>query len=88
MPADSFDANLLRMIAAELWFANRLQAAREFFGKSYLSLSGAEKASVDQLVLGAIGADYQAITPDWLQTQKAQQPLGFQAPTDTPAKTP
>jgi hypothetical protein len=88
MPADSFDANLLRMIAAELWFSNRLQAAREFFGKSYLSLSGAEKASVDQLVLGAIGADYQAITPDWLQTQKAQQPLGFQAPTDTPAKTP
>jgi hypothetical protein len=88
MPTDSFDANLLRMIAAELWFSNRLQAAREFFGKSYLSLSGAEKASVDQLVLGAIGADYQAITPDWLQTQKAQQPLGFQAPTDTPAKTP
>ena len=85
--ADEFDTNLLRMIAAELWFSNRLKAAREFFGKSYLSLSVAEKTSVDQLVLGAIVSDYQSITPDWLQTQKAQQPLGFQAPTDTPTKT-
>jgi hypothetical protein len=54
MPADSFDTNLLRMIAAELWLWNRLQVARDLFGKGYLSLSVVEKASVDQWFLGQL----------------------------------
>jgi hypothetical protein len=75
-----FQINLLRMIAAELWFSNRLTVAREFLGKSYLSLSVAEKFSVDSLVQGTLGSDYQAITENFLRGQKAQQPLGFQVP--------
>lgn len=81
-----FEANLLRMIAAELWLSNRLQVARELLGKSYLSLSVAEKGTVDQLVFGTLAADYQTITPEWLLAQKAQQPMGFQAPAGTAKK--
>jgi hypothetical protein len=78
-----FDTNLLRMIAAELWFSNRLQVARDLFGKGYLSLSPTEKGAVEQTVFAVLGADYNLITAEWLQAQKAQQPMGFQAPTDT-----
>ncbi|MBV9521671.1 MAG: hypothetical protein JO010_02685 [Alphaproteobacteria bacterium] len=83
-----FETNLMRMIAAELWLANRLQVAREFLGKSYLSLSAAEKTVVDQLVFGALASDYQTITPEWLQAQKVQQPMGFQAQGGTPLPIP
>jgi hypothetical protein len=83
---DEFDTNLLRMIAAEFWFSLRLQVAREFLGKNYLSLSVPEKSSVDQLVFGTISGDYQTITPDWLRTQKASEPVGFQAPVDKRAE--
>lgn len=72
------------MIAAELWLSLRLQVARDFLGKSYLSLSATEKASVDQLVFGSIASDFQALTPDFLQTQKAAEPMGFQGPDGTP----
>ena len=85
MAEDNFDTNLLRMIAAELWLSLRLQVAREFLGKSYLSLSAAEKNSVDQIVTGTIGADYQAITPHWLLRTQKTQPVGFQAPASMPA---
>jgi hypothetical protein len=38
MPDDKFEANLLKVIAAELYFSLGLQAAREMYGKSYFSL--------------------------------------------------
>jgi len=78
-----FDTNLLRMIAAELWFSNRLQVARDLFGRGYLSLSPTEKGVVEQTVFGVLGADYNLITAEWLQAQKAQQAMGFQAPIGT-----
>jgi hypothetical protein len=78
-----FDTNLLRMIAAELWLSNRLQVARDLFGRGYLSLSQTEKTAVEQTVFAILGADYNLITPEWLQAQRTQQPMGFQAPTGT-----
>ncbi len=84
MAGESFDTNLLRMIAAELWLSLRLQVARDLFGKGYLSLSAVEKSSVDQVVFATIAADFQTLTPDFLQTQKAGEPVGFQAPAGTP----
>ena len=38
MPEENFRDNLLRAIAAELHFLNRVTAAREMFAKSYFSL--------------------------------------------------
>jgi hypothetical protein len=73
-----FDTNLMRMVAAELYFLASLQGARELLGKSYLSLSVAEKAAVDQMVLGGIGGNYRAITPEVLKQQGTQQAVGFQ----------
>lgn len=76
-----FETNIMRAQLAATLFSVALQTARELFGKSYLSLSQAEKASVDQMVLAQVGANYQAITPEWLAAQQARQPIGFQAPT-------
>jgi hypothetical protein len=71
------------MIAAELWLSNRLQVSRDLFGRGYLSLSQSEKTMVEQTVFGVLGADYNLITPEWLQAQRTQQPVGFQAPGGT-----
>jgi hypothetical protein len=79
-----FETNLMRALLAATWLSLGLQTARELFGKSYLSLSLPEKAAVDQAVLAQVGANYQAITPEWLAAQQTRQPLGFQAPTGTP----
>jgi hypothetical protein len=79
-----FETNLMRAHLAAVWFSLGLQTSRELFGKSYLSLSLPEKTAVDQAVLAAVGANYQAMTPEWLAAQQARQPIGFQAPTGTP----
>ncbi|MDE2019730.1 MAG: hypothetical protein KGJ13_05295 [Patescibacteria group bacterium] len=84
MAQESFDTNLLRMIAAQQWLSLALQASREFYGKSYTTLSVAEKAVLDQLVFGAMAANYQAITPAWLASQQAQAAVGFQVPASAP----
>ncbi len=79
--SNEFDTNLLRMIAAELYFSLGIQAAREMYGKSYFSLGVGEKAAVDQAVLAAVGGNYQAMTPDFLTGPATKPPVGFQTPT-------
>jgi hypothetical protein len=81
MPEEIFETNIMRFIAAQLYFSVTMQAAREMYGKSYFSLGVVEKADLDQLVFGAIAANYQAVTPEKLRTQTVQQPAGFQVPT-------
>jgi hypothetical protein len=83
MPDDKFDTNLLKVIAAELYFSLGLQAAREMYGKSYFSLGLGEKGCVDQAVLTAVSGNYNAITPDFLKNQPTP-PIGFQPPTEKP----
>lgn len=79
-----FQVNLLRMIAASVYFQSALLASRELFGKSYFALGPAEKAAVDQAVLGSVGANFQAVTPELLADQQAKQPMGFVTPTTAP----
>ncbi|HEY6619123.1 MAG TPA: hypothetical protein VIY68_06250 [Steroidobacteraceae bacterium] len=79
MAEEKFDENLLRMIAAELHFSNAMAAAREMYGKGYFSLGVGERVAVDHAVFAAIGANYQAITPAYLASHTAQQPMGFRA---------
>lgn len=81
MAEENFDENLMRMIAAEMHFSNCLNTAREMFGKGYFALGSAEQAIVDQTVGTLVGANYQAITPQYLASQRVQQPVGFRAPT-------
>lgn len=78
-----FETNLMRAQLAATWFLLGLQTSRELFGKSYLSLSQAEKAAVDQIVIANVGGNYQAMTPEWLAAQQSRQPIGFQSPTGT-----
>lgn len=83
MPNESFEQNLLRMMAGTLHFLTVMTAGREMFGRSYFSLGVAEKTAVDQAVLGFVGANYQQITPELLAAQQAQQPVGFRGPGAT-----
>jgi hypothetical protein len=80
MANDAFTHNLLRMLAAETHFGNCVLSGREMFGKSYFSLSLIEKAAVDQAVLSSVGANYAAITPEYLAAQQSTGPIGFQPP--------
>jgi len=79
MAEEKFSDNLMRAIAAQLHLLNGMTAAREMFSKSYFALGIGEKAAVDQAVLGMLAANYQALTPEYLATQQAQQPVGFRA---------
>jgi hypothetical protein len=81
MADETFGTNLLRCVVAELYFSALMQASRELHGKSYFALGQVEKLALDQMVLANIGALYQTITPAWLATSTAKQPMGFQAPT-------
>ena len=81
MPEQDFLTNIARMIAGTLYFSASMQAAREMYGKGYFSLGIGEKTVVDQLVFGAIAANYHAVTPENLKQQTAQQPAGFQVQT-------
>ena len=76
---DEFALNLLKVIAAEHFYLCGLQTAREMFGKSYFSLGVPEKAAVDQTVLALVGANFRDITPELLNAQKPQEPVGFQS---------
>lgn len=80
MAEEDFLTNIARMIAAELYFSVSMQAAREMYGKSYFALGAVEKVTVDQAVFGSIAANYQAVTPENLKKQTAQQQTGFQVP--------
>ena len=81
MADDKFELNLLKMVAAEIYFSLGMQAAREMYGKSYFSLGVAEKVAVDQMVHQSVTANFQALTPDFVMFQTVQKPVGFQNPT-------
>jgi hypothetical protein len=84
MPEQRFGDNLMRMLAAQLHCMLGMTAAREMFGKSYFSLGLAEKGAVDQTVNGIVAANFQAITPEFLAGQQAQQSMGFGVPGAAP----
>jgi hypothetical protein len=77
MAEEKFDENLMRMIAAELHVLSALNVAREMYGKGYFALGAGERAVVDQAVVTMVGANYQAITPQYLAAQTPQQQMGF-----------
>ncbi|HEY4776873.1 MAG TPA: hypothetical protein VIH56_04370 [Candidatus Acidoferrales bacterium] len=81
MPDASFETNLLKMLAAELYFLSAMTASREMYGKSYFSLGVAEKTTLDGVVWQNVSANLQAITPDLIKPQIDQKPVGFQNPT-------
>lgn len=81
---DGFDTDLMRLIVAQNWLTISLSASTALFGKSYPQLSVSEKAIVDQWVFGQISGNFQAITPQFLQAQTSQSPVGFQAPNASP----
>jgi len=70
MADETFEVNLLRMIAAELWLSNRLHVARDLFERCYLSLSQAERGMVDQTVFAVLGADYALIILSGCEAKK------------------
>jgi hypothetical protein len=87
MTDEKFETNLLRVVAAELYLSLGLQVAREMYGKSYFALGIGEKAAVDQTVFAQVGANYQAMTPEFLKNQGVKQPVGFQVQTPTQTST-
>lgn len=84
MADERFSDNLMRMLAAELHLLNCVTVAREMFGRGYFSLGPQEKGLVDQTVLQIVGGNYNALTPQFLATQQARPPMGFQAPSEPP----
>jgi hypothetical protein len=85
MAEEKFETNVLRIIAAELYFLTALTASREMYRKSYFSLGVAEKATLDGAVWQTVYSNFQNINPDLLKPQTDQKPVGFQAPP-TPEK--
>jgi hypothetical protein len=83
---EKFETNLLRFIAAELYFLAAMNASREMHGKSYFALGVGEKSAVDQVVLATVAGNYQAVTEELLagQSQPATVP-GFQPPPSPPS---
>ena len=79
---DDFYLNLLKLIAANSYFQTALIASREMFDRSYFSLGRAEKAAVDQAVIGHVGSNFGAITPEFLAGPGLSQPVGFGIPKD------
>jgi hypothetical protein len=82
MAEEKFSDNLFRMIAAELHFLNTMTVAREMYGRGYFSLGVGERQVVDQTLFQTISGNYQALTPEFLASQKTQQPVGFRAPVE------
>jgi hypothetical protein len=81
MPDEKFDTNLMRFVAAELYFLVGMQAAKDMFDKSYCSLGLQEKAAVDQWVLSTVGGNFQTLTTEFLRDSVRQQPQGQSSPT-------
>jgi hypothetical protein len=80
MADKDFDTNLLRFIAAGQFSLLCVQTSHAMFSKGYFSLSPAEKLAVDQAASGFLMANYNSITPQLLNPQASQEPIGFQAP--------
>ena len=90
--ANDFQLDVIKLVAAELYFLTGMTAAREMYGKSYFSLGVTEKAAVDQLVWTQISGNLSAITPQIFAKQiPGQKSAGFQVPEqllhDEPTKT-
>ncbi len=80
MAEEKFETNLLRLIAAELYYLAGIQTAREMYSKSYFALGAGEKSVVDQMVLTQIGTNLQGMTPEALRAQESAKGAGFQIP--------
>ena len=79
--AGDFQLEVIKLVAAELYFLTGMTAAREMYGKSYFSLGVTEKAAVDQLVWSQISGNLAAITPQIFAKQiPGQKSAGFQIP--------
>jgi len=87
MAEERFEANLLRMVAAEMHLSVCLTVSREMFGKGYFALAPAEKLAVDGTVLATVRDLYQTITPDLLTEKMTGQSIGFQNPPKNPPQT-
>lgn len=80
---EAYNHTLLKLLCAETYFVAQMSASREMFGKGYFSLGAVEKQSVDQAVLGSVGAILNLITPEWLGIATPGQP-GFRPPDNPP----
>ena len=91
MAEEKFGENLMRMIAGELHVLSSLLSHARCLGRDIFpwALGAGERAIVDQAVMTMVGANYQAITPQYLAAQTPQQPMGFgvQAAAPKPEKT-
>lgn len=87
MKDDEYTTNLLRMVAAELYFLCRLQTSQSLLGKGYFSLGTDERQIVDRTVFEHTGGTYSNITPNFLKTV-APSTAGFQTPSAPAAPTP
>lgn len=72
-----FIINLLRLVGSQLALQNAMTLSREMFAKSYFSLGVGESATVDQAMFQMTAANYQSITPEFLEGQQGKQPMGF-----------
>ena len=66
MADETFSLNLMRALVAELHVLNLQTASRDMFRRGYFSLGVGDKMAVDQVVLAALGGNYQGVTPEWL----------------------
>lgn len=92
MPDDDFQLEVIKLLAAELYFLTGMTAAREMYGKSYFSLGVTEKAPVDQAVWTQISGNLSAITPQiFAKLIPGHKSAGFEIPQpllhDEPPKT-
>ena len=78
--AEQFETNMIRMIAAELYFLASMTAAREMYGKSYFSLGAVEKAAIDQAVWQSVNGNLEGMTAQLFA--KSEQKLGFQGSSE------
>ena len=77
---EKFEVNLLRMIAAELYFLVGLSASREMYGKSYFSLGVVERAAIDQAVWQQVNANLEGMKAELFE--KSEQKVGFQVSSE------
>jgi len=90
--ASDFELEVIKLVAAELYFLTGMTAAREMYGKSYFSLGVTEKQAVDQAVWTQISGNLAAITPQiFAKLIPSQKVAGFEVPQpllhDEPPKT-
>lgn len=78
--AVDFQLEVIKLVAAELYFLTGLTASREMYGKSYFSLGVSEKAAVDQAVWTQISGNLAAITPQIFAKQIPGPKAGFEIP--------